>query len=94
LHEEKYLRKLVGRNGIAEALKRLDKLTREEALMAVTEIRNLTKFVYDVVNTVRNGTFREFTVPLILSERVCLDGIETNHVVQGLALSVDDIRCS
>jgi hypothetical protein len=51
---KKYLSKLVGRNGIADALKRLDRLTREEAHMAIIENLKLTQFVHDVVNTVRN----------------------------------------
>lgn len=61
----------MGRNGIADALRRLDMLTREEALMAAAETRKLTQFVYDVVNTVRNGTSSELTLPLILNEHAC-----------------------
>jgi hypothetical protein len=84
----------VGRNGIADALKRLDRLTREEAHMAIIENLKLTQFVHDVVNTVRNGMSSVFTVPLILNEHAWLDGRETNHMVQKLASGVDDIICS
>ena len=82
----------MGKNGITDALKRLDNLTREEAHMALAENLKLTQFVFDVVNTVRNGTSSVFTVPLIFDSSS--DGRETNHVIQTLASSVDDARCS
>ena len=57
----------MGKNGIADAMRRLDNLTQEEAHMAAAENLKLTQFVCDVVNSVRNGTFSVFTVPLILT---------------------------
>ena len=39
---EKYFKKLVGRKDIEDALKRLDRLTQEEALMAAAQILILT----------------------------------------------------
>jgi hypothetical protein len=38
---EKYVKKLVGRTDIEDALKRLDKLTQEEARMATAQILNV-----------------------------------------------------
>ena len=37
LHAEKYLKKLLGRKDVEDALQRLDKLTQEEARMAAAE---------------------------------------------------------
>ena len=42
---EKYLKKLIGRTEIEDALKRLDKLTQEEARMAAAEILKVTHTV-------------------------------------------------
>jgi hypothetical protein len=77
LCSEKYLKKLVGKKEIEEALKRLDKLTQEEARMAAAENLRLTQFVYDNGDQSEMVRLEMFTVPLILSERVCLDGKET-----------------
>jgi hypothetical protein len=46
---EKYLKKLVGRTEIEDALKKLDKLTNEEARMATAQVLKVT---HDVDNRV------------------------------------------
>jgi hypothetical protein len=40
---EKFLKKLLGRNDVEDALKRLDKLTQEEAKMAAAEVLKITR---------------------------------------------------
>ena len=40
---EKFLKKLLGRNDVADALKRLDKLTQEEAKMATAEVLKISR---------------------------------------------------
>ena len=60
---EKFLKKLVGRKDIEDALKRLDRLTQEEARMAAAQILNLTHTVDNKVTGVGNklkddGTIR------------------------------------
>jgi hypothetical protein len=45
----KYLRKLIGRTEIEDALKRLDKLTQEEARMATAQILKTTHTIDDRV---------------------------------------------
>jgi hypothetical protein len=40
---EKFLKKLLGRNDVEDALKRLDKLTQEEARMATAELLKITR---------------------------------------------------
>ena len=52
LFSEKYLRKLIGRADIEDALKRLDNLTQEEARMATTEVLKATRIVDDRVRGV------------------------------------------
>jgi hypothetical protein len=48
----KYLRKLVGRTEIEDALKRLDKLTQEEARMATAQILKTAHTIDDRVTGV------------------------------------------
>ena len=50
---EKYLKKLVGRTDLEDALKRLDKLTQEEARMATAQVLQATHNVDDRVREAR-----------------------------------------
>jgi hypothetical protein len=52
---EKYLKKLVGKNDIEDALKRLDKLTQEEARMATAEVLKITHSVDDKAKVLIDG---------------------------------------
>ena len=54
LRSEKFVKKLVGRKDIEDALKRLDRLTQEEALMAAAQILKLTRTVDKKVTGVGN----------------------------------------
>ncbi len=54
LSSEKFLKKLVGRKDMEDALMRLDKLTQEEARMAAAQILNLTHSVDNKVMSVGN----------------------------------------
>ena len=49
---EKFLKKLVGRTDLEDALKRLDRLTQEEARMALAEVLRITQCVDGKVQTV------------------------------------------
>ena len=53
---EKYLKKLLARNDVEDALKRLDKLTQEEARMATAEVLKITRIVDDNVKLLIDGT--------------------------------------
>jgi hypothetical protein len=57
---ERYLRKLLGKTEIEDALKRLDKLTQDEARMATAQLLKLTHGVSDQVKDVND------TVKLVL----------------------------
>jgi hypothetical protein len=49
---ERYVKKLIGRTGIEDALKRLDKLTQEEARMAAAQNLKVTHAVDERVKGV------------------------------------------
>jgi hypothetical protein len=57
---EKIVNKLLGRNDIEDALKRLETLTMEEARMAIAEILNVTHSVDDKVTVLIDGGQNEF----------------------------------
>ena len=59
---EKFLKKLLGRNDVEDALKRLDKLTQEEAKMATAEVLKSTRNVDDNVKILIDGIQSEFSV--------------------------------
>ena len=50
---EKILRKLAGKADLESALKNLDRLTQEEARMAIAEVRMLTHIVRDGIDEVK-----------------------------------------
>ena len=51
---EKFLKKLAGRTDLDDALKKLDRLTQEEARMALTEVLRITHSVRDEVKVVKS----------------------------------------
>ena len=55
------MRKLLGRNDIEDALKRLDTLTMEEARMAIAETLNVTHKVDDKVAVLVDGGRTSFS---------------------------------
>ena len=52
---EKYLKRLIGKTDIEDALRRLDKLTQEEVRMATAQLLKITQGVDDTVNLVLDG---------------------------------------
>ena len=52
---EKYLKKLIGKTDIEDALRRLDKLTQEEVRMATAQLLKITQGVGNTVNLVLDG---------------------------------------
>ena len=57
---EKFLKKLLGRNDVDDALKRLDKLTQEEAKMATAEVLRITRGVDSNVKVLIDGVQTRF----------------------------------
>ena len=64
---EKYLKKLMGKNGLADALKKLDVLTQEEARMATAELLRVTRGVDDKVTAILDGAQSVFIQLFTLS---------------------------
>jgi hypothetical protein len=62
---EKFLRKLAGMTDLEDALKKLDKLTQEEARMALTEVLRITHGIKEEVQVVIGGA-RGVSVQLLL----------------------------
>ncbi|KAH9044038.1 hypothetical protein EDB83DRAFT_2406718 [Lactarius deliciosus] len=52
---KKYLKKLAGRTELEDALKRLDKLTQEEARMAAAELLKIARNVENKITQVIDG---------------------------------------
>ena len=65
---EKYLKKLLRRSDVDDALKRLDYLTQEEAQMATAEALKVTRSVDNKVNEVINCAYCGLTCFLRCSE--------------------------
>ncbi len=63
------MRKLLGRNDIEDALKRLDTLTMEEARMAIAETLNVTHKMDDKVAVLVDGRRDTFSCHPRISER-------------------------
>ena len=57
------MKKLLGKNDIEDALKRLDTLTQEEVRMATAEILKVTQRVDDKVTMLIDGEQYTFIVP-------------------------------
>jgi hypothetical protein len=57
---EKFLKKLLGRNDVEDALRRLDKLTQEEAKMATAEVLKITRGVDSNVKVLIDGAQSRF----------------------------------
>ena len=50
---ERFLKKLVGRTDLEDAVKKLDRLTQEEARMALAEVLRITHYVRDGVDEIK-----------------------------------------
>jgi hypothetical protein len=56
LSAEKYMKRLIGRSDVEDALKRLDKLTDEEARMATAQVLRVTHAVAEDVGQVKRSS--------------------------------------
>ena len=79
---EKYMKKLVGRTDAEDSLKRLDKLTQEEARMATTQVLKLTHTVDEGVRRVTDKVVGVDDRVASVNERVAVvdrrvEGVET-----------------
>jgi hypothetical protein len=105
---EKYGKKLIGRTDLEDGLKRLDKLTHEEARMATAEVLRMTHAIDEAVTGVReqvhvvddrvaeviNGSQIIFSQARELLNLNPSDGKETNKVIKQTANDVDQVKRS
>ncbi|KAH9073507.1 hypothetical protein EDB83DRAFT_78369 [Lactarius deliciosus] len=85
---KKFLKKLVGRKDIEDALTRLDKLTQEEARMAATHILSLTHAVDNKVTSVGNK-LKDVDNRM---DVVIRDGKDARVVLRQTSNNVDDVK--
>ncbi|KAH9055857.1 hypothetical protein EDB83DRAFT_2614803 [Lactarius deliciosus] len=90
----RYLKELIGRKDVEDALLRLDKLTQEEALMAAAEALMITRNVDDKVKAV--GERLEGVDKRVQSVDMKVDGIDdkvqsVDSKVQGVDSKVQDV---
>ncbi|KAH9024189.1 hypothetical protein EDB85DRAFT_2150624 [Lactarius pseudohatsudake] len=78
---KKFLKRLVGRKDVEDALRRLDRLTQEEARMAAAQILRLTHRVEYTIKDVDNK------VDAVLS-----DGKDAKVVLQQTSDGIDDVK--
>ncbi|KAH9028671.1 hypothetical protein EDB85DRAFT_1867732, partial [Lactarius pseudohatsudake] len=91
-----FIKKLVGRKDIEDALKRLDKLTQEEARMAAAQILRFTHSVDDKVKVVDDkvtGVGNQMKDVGDKMDIVLNDGRDAKEVLQETSNRVDDVKC-
>ncbi|KAI9454246.1 hypothetical protein BJY52DRAFT_1225217 [Lactarius psammicola] len=105
---KKYLKVLIGRKDVEDALRRLDKLTQEEARMASAEILKITHSLEDNVKSVADkvqgvdGTIQGFDNRVkgvddrvkVVGDKVDMAVEETRVAIQQMENQVNDINRS
>ncbi|KAH9165975.1 hypothetical protein EDB89DRAFT_2006859 [Lactarius sanguifluus] len=86
---KKYLKKLAGRTEIEDALKRLDKLTQEEARMAAAQ---LLKIAHNVENKVTQ-VIDDGKEARAMAMEARATAMDSKAILQQAASSVDNIKC-
>jgi len=90
---EKYVKKLIGRTDIEDALKRLDRLTQEEARMAAAQVLKVANAVDDRVQGIANNVLGVDNRVAGIDDRVADVGDrlkEVNEQVTGVGDRVKD----
>jgi hypothetical protein len=90
---EKYLKKLIGRTDIEDALKRLDRLTQEEARMAAAQILKVANTVDNRVQGIADNMLGVDNRVAGIDNRVADVGSrlqEANEQVKEQVMGVDD----
>ena len=97
---EKYLKRLIGRRDLEDALSRLDRLTQEEAWMATAQVLKVAHRVESGVKTVAEqvGMAIQGTALSLLTNEIVAhiqpDGRETKALVQQAANDMDEAKRS
>jgi methyl-accepting chemotaxis protein len=92
---ERYLKKLIGRTDIEDALKRLDRLTQEEARMAAAQVLKVTNTVDDRVRGIADNMLGVDNRMAGIDDRIADVGDtlkEVNDQVTGVDGRVKDVN--
>ena len=82
LYLEKFLKKLLGRNDVEDALKRLDKLTQEETKIVTAEVLKITCSMDNNMKVLIDGTQIRFLQLCRSRSSTSLDGKEARGIMQ------------
>ena len=84
-YSEKYGKRLIGKADLEDALKRLDKLTQEEARMATAEVLRMTHAIDETVTEVREQV-------VVVDDRVASVGGKVAEVINGMQIMFAQTR--
>ncbi|KAH9037398.1 hypothetical protein EDB83DRAFT_1749952 [Lactarius deliciosus] len=94
---KRFLKRLAGRTDLEDAVKKLDRLTQEEARMALAEVLRVTNSVRDEVNVVDGRVADVGDKVQRVDEKVQIaidDCGEAKLIIQQTANNVDEVKCS
>ena len=74
---EKIMKRIVGKTDLEDALKRLDILTKEEALMVAARNLELTRIIHDNVEVTKYGVQRSLDTFIRIVTNLCLSYVKT-----------------
>jgi hypothetical protein len=90
---EKYLKKLMGKNDIEDALKRLDRLTQEEARMAAAQLLKVTNTIDNRVGGIADNVLVVDNRVAGVDERVAGVDDRVKDVDDKLVAAIDGAQC-
>ena len=95
---EGFLRKLARRSDIEDALKRLDRLTQEEAQMALAEVLKATHYIREIVINDARAHLLVGAIHVLYTLRRKRgesngDGITIYHPTSGNRHRLDQVKC-
>jgi hypothetical protein len=88
------VKKLIGRTDIEDALKKLEKLSQDEALMAIAQVLRVTRNVDDNLEEVIDGAQSMFSLAITWLTLMRLVGRETNVVMHQIENYLGDLTRS
>ena len=88
------MKKLFGRTDIEDALKKLEKLSQDEALMAIAQVLRVTRNVDDNLEEVIDGAQSMFSLVILWLILMRLVGRETNVAMHQIENYLGDLSRS
>ena len=88
------MKKLIGRTDIEDALKKLERLSQDEALMAIAQVLRVTRNVDDNLEEVIDGAQSMFSRVILWLTLMRLVGRETNVAMHQIENYLGDLTRS